>query len=100
MKSLMYTVPLTTVPGEPDGVIVMVIVAVWPGLMTIGENVVDGFSAASSRSPVLEVMDWSNALKVAVIDMLTVPAGAPDGYGPISLGVACQKPLLRFPAGG
>ena len=41
----------------------------------------------------------SNALAVALIDMLTVPAGAPDGYGPISLGVANQNPFVRLPAG-
>ena len=48
----------------------------------------------------LEVTWLSNALAVALIAMLTVPAGAPAGYGPISLGVALQKPFARFPAGG
>ncbi len=31
-------VPLTTVPAAADGVMVTLIVAVWPGLMTTGEN--------------------------------------------------------------
>ena len=39
----------------------------------------------------------SNALNVALIAMLTVPAGAPLGYGPTSLGVANQKPFVRLP---
>src|SRR6266700_2277595 len=95
MKSSTYSVPLTTVPDVPLGVIVTLIVADWPGLMTIGENVVAGLVAASSRSPVSEVTAESNALAVALMDMLTVPAGAPLGYGPISLGVANQNPLLR-----
>ena len=34
---------------------------------------------------------------LAVIDMLTVPAGAPEGYGPISLGAANQKPCCTSP---
>ena len=95
----MYCVPLTTVPDEPLGVIVTLTVADWPGLMTTGENVVAGLVAASSRSPVEEVTAVSNALELTLIDRLTVPAGAPDGYGPTSLGVANQKPFVRLPAG-
>ena len=99
-KSSMKRVPVTTVPAAPDGVIVTLTTAEAPGLMTIGENVVPGLVAASSRSPVDEVVAESKALAVADIDMLTVPAGAPDGYGPISLGVANQKPLVSRPPDG
>src|ERR1700730_12476865 len=99
MKSATYSVPLTCVPDPADGVLVTLTVAVWPGLMTTVEKVVAGLTAASSRSPVLEVTAPSNALAATDMDMLTVPAGAPEGYGPISLGVANQNPSLRFPPG-
>src|ERR1700735_964864 len=85
MKSSTYSVPLTVEPDAPLGVIVTLTVPVRPGFITTGENVVDGLVAASSRSPVVEVTELSNALAVACIAMLTVPAGAPDGYGPTSL---------------
>src|ERR1700722_2671207 len=67
--------------------------------MTTGEKVVAGLTAASSRSPVLEVTAPSNALAATDMDMLTVPAGAPEGDGPISLGVAHKNPSLRCPPG-
>ena len=74
-------------------------VADWPGLMTTGEKVVAGLMAASSRSPVDEVTAESNALAVALIDMLTVPAGAPLGYGP-TLGRRSEpEAVVKRPAG-
>src|SRR5580700_10240653 len=99
-KSSMKRLPSTCVPDVPDGVMVTLTIADWPGLMTIGENVVAGLSDASSRSPVVEVIVESKDLMVADIAILTVPAGAAEGYGPISLGVANQKPLLSSPPDG
>jgi hypothetical protein len=43
-KSSTYKVPVTSVPDAPDGVIVTLTVAVWPGLITIGENDTAGFA--------------------------------------------------------
>src|SRR6202161_3354647 len=51
-------------------------VAVWPGLITCGENVVALFTAASQRSPVDELTVESNARVVVCIDMEAVPGVA------------------------
>ena len=75
----MYRLPLTTLPAAADGVMVTLMVAVWPGLMVTGEAVVDGLTAVSQTSPGAEVTAGSNAFVVAVIVMFTVPAGAPPG---------------------
>ena len=75
------------VPDAPAGVMVTLMVAVAPGLMTIGENVAAGLVEIDQRSPVADVTAGSNLLVVAVMAILTVPAGAPPaGYGPHSLG--------------
>ena len=49
-------------PLAPVGVIVTLTVALCPGSITTGENVVAGLIAAGSRSPVSDVTAGSNGL--------------------------------------
>src|SRR5450755_1764612 len=100
VKSSTYRLPLTTVPEAPAGVMVTLTTAVWPGLMTIGENEAAGLTACSQKSPVEDVTAGSNAFAVAVMARFAVPAGAPPGgYGPHSLGSATQIPAVMLPPG-
>src|SRR5580704_7934970 len=96
-KSSTYRSPLTTVPA---GVMVTLMVPVWPGLRTSGENDADGLTACCQKSPLAAVIAGSNAFAVADMLMLTVPAGAPAGYGPHSAGTASQAPEVTTPSGG
>ena len=105
-KSSTYKVPVTSVPDAPDGVIVTLMVVVWPLLMVIGENDADAFVAASQRSPVVEVTAGSKAFACAAIEVVEDPAArATDGVGPAFRGArgpqtcshgaslaACRKP--------
>ncbi len=67
--------PRTVVPGAPDGLMVTLMTAVWPGQITTGANGVAGLTAVSMASPPGEVTAESNSLVSAVIKMLAVPAG-------------------------
>ena len=88
-------------PAAPVGVIVTLIVTVWPGLTTSGENVVDGSTDVSHASPVGDVTAESNAFVCAVSATVAVPAGAPPtGYGPHSVGPALQPQAGTAPPGG
>lgn len=102
-KSSMYSAPLMTVPGAPDGVIVTLIVAVCPGLRTNGENVAKaaGSVDASQKSPVGELTAGSNAFAFAVIEIVADPVGGAAAYGPHSVGSATQKgPAVTVPPDG
>src|ERR1700729_2787675 len=100
MKSSTLRVPRTTVPAAPVGVIVTLIVTVWPGLTTAGENVVVGSMDVSHASPVSEVTAGSNAFVTADSEIVAVPAGAAAGYGPHSVGPALQPPAGTKPPDG
>lgn len=56
----MYSVPLTTVPEAPAGVIVTLMVPVWPGLRISGENGAAGLMDSSQRSLVDDVTSITN----------------------------------------
>lgn len=88
----MYSVPLTTVPEAPVGVIVTLIVPVWPGLRTSGENGAVGLMDSSQRSLVDDVTSGSKGLVLTVIERVADPAGAGLPYGPHSSGVALRVP--------
>src|SRR6202522_2306015 len=99
-RSSTYRSPLTTEPLLDDGVIVTLIVAVCPALMTTGETDADGFTASCHTSPGADETAGSNAL--VTTDMLTVavPGAAGVAYGPHSSGPASHRPCVTVPPDG
>src|SRR4051812_43591890 len=76
--------PLTRLPLGPCGVIVTLMVTVWPGWTTSGvPGLSVGLTAVGQKSPVLDVTSESNARVCAVATRFEVPAGAGPLNGPI-----------------
>src|SRR6266567_2837352 len=100
-RSSTYSVPWTMVPVGPAllGVMVTLIVAVWPGLILSRLN---GLAATerSQKSPTSEVTEPSKSFAVAVIVMLfTVPGtgGAVKPSAAARAGRATQPPAVTGP---
>lgn len=68
--------PLTTVPGLSVGVMVTVMVRVWPGPIGKMENDANGLTAPCQKSPVPELTAGSNSLVTAETVTRTLPFGA------------------------
>src|SRR5262245_3250513 len=87
--------PRTTVPTGALGVIVTVIVPVWPGSRISGLNEAFGSTASAHRSPVSDVTAESNRLASTAAAVSTTLGGLPVApNGPTCVGSANQAPLV------
>src|SRR5580704_2166081 len=82
--------PWTTVPLDAFGVMVSVMVPVWPGLRVSGEYGADALTLCAQASPDVEVTAESNGLVLATAARFTVPV-VPVVNGPVASGLATQK---------
>src|SRR5580704_4379146 len=83
--------PRTTVPLAAFGVIVSVIVPVWPGARVTGEYGALALTLCAHTSPEVEVTAESNGLVFATAARLTVPV-VPEVNGPVASGRAKKNP--------
>src|ERR1700686_4069371 len=90
------------VPGGPAwlGVMVTLIVLVWPGPISSRPKVAPGFTEPSQKSPALEVTELSKLFVVAVMVMLLmVPPAGGEVKPPVAAraGTATQPPAVSVP---